>query len=135
MKMPKFVITMSLFLMFAFRASNFGAAEGLAIGQSQYRLGLASWYSEDSPGINERTANMEIFDDSEFTCAMWGVEFDTFVKVTNLENGKSVVLRVNDRGPAKRLVRKGRIIDLTKTAFARIASLRTGLISVKVEFV
>jgi rare lipoprotein A len=75
---------------------------------------------------------MEEFDDGEITAAMWGVPFGTLVKVTNLDSGKSVVVRVNDRGPAKRLVRGGRIIDLTKEAFSRIAPLRKGLVPVEV---
>ncbi len=96
-------------------------------------IGLASWYAEFSPGIRKTTANMELFDDSELTCAMWDVPFGTIIKVTNLENNKTVIVRVNDRGPAKRLVRNGRIIDLTQAAFAKIADLGEGLIQVKVE--
>ncbi|MCK5013892.1 MAG: septal ring lytic transglycosylase RlpA family lipoprotein, partial [Candidatus Omnitrophica bacterium] len=63
----------------------------------------------------------------------WEVPFNQMVKVTNLENGKSVVVRVNDRGPHKRYVARGRIIDLSKRAFARIASLERGLIRIKLE--
>jgi rare lipoprotein A len=73
---------------------------------------------------------MEIFNDSQLTCAMWDMPFNTILKVTNLENGKSVVVRVNDRGPAKRL---NRTIDLTKAAFFRIADLEKGLAEVSVE--
>jgi len=94
--------------------------------------GIASWYSKDDPGILETTANMEIFDDTQFTCAIWDVPFNTILKVTNLENGKSILVRVNDRGPAKRL---GRLIDLTKSAFSTIADLQKGLIEVQVEII
>ena len=97
--------------------------------------GIASWYSENDPGILKTTANMEIFDDSSLTCAMWDVPFNTCLKVTNLENGKSIIVRVNDRGPAKRLVQKGRIIDLTQHAFSQIADLTQGLIKVKIEII
>ena len=100
---------------------------------SMSKVGVASWYAEFSPGINETTANMEIFDSSQLTCAIWDVPFDTMIRVTNLENAKSIVVRVNDRGPAKRLVREGRIIDLTREAFARIADLGEGLIKVRIE--
>jgi rare lipoprotein A len=92
--------------------------------------GKASWYSQRDPGILLTTANMEIFNDSQLTCAMWDMPFNTILKVTNLENGKSVVVRVNDRGPARRL---NRTIDLTKTAFSRIADLEKGLAEVSVE--
>ncbi|MCK5082729.1 MAG: septal ring lytic transglycosylase RlpA family protein [Candidatus Omnitrophica bacterium] len=95
--------------------------------------GRASWYSEQSPGINERTANNEVFNDSALTAAMWEVPFDQRVKVTNVENGKSVIVRINDRGPHRRYVANGRIIDLTKQAFSRIASLEKGLIQIELE--
>lgn len=95
-------------------------------------FGTASWYSERDRGIRPTTANREKFDDGKITAAMWGVPFGTLVKVTNTASGKFVVVRVNDRGPARRLVRKGRIIDLTKEAFSRIAPLRKGLVSVEI---
>jgi rare lipoprotein A len=97
-------------------------------------LGKASWYSKQSPGIRKHTANMEVFDDRQLTCAMWGAPFNQVVKVTNRANGKSVVVRVNDRGPHFRYFRKGRLIDLTKTAFKKIASPDNGLIEVEIEF-
>ena len=93
------------------------------------RYGTASWYSETDPGINLHTANGEIFDDSKLTCASWEFPFGTLLKVTNQGNGKSVVCRVNDRGPHKRLKRA---IDLTKTAFSKINNPRQGLIRVAI---
>jgi rare lipoprotein A len=95
--------------------------------------GTASWYSQSDAGILPTTANRERFDDQQLTCAIWDMPFNTLLKVTNLENKKSVVVRVNDRGPAKRLVAQGRIIDLTKEAFAQIAELEKGLIRIKFE--
>ena len=92
--------------------------------------GNASWYSQNDQGILLTTANMERFDDSQLTCAMWDLPFNTILKVTNLENGKSVIVRVNDRGPARRL---NRSIDLTKAAFARICDLEKGLAEVSIE--
>nr|MBU1327823.1 septal ring lytic transglycosylase RlpA family protein [Candidatus Omnitrophota bacterium] len=94
--------------------------------------GKASWYSQNDPGILLTTANMEQFDDSELTCAIWDLPFNTILKVTNLENGKSVIVRVNDRGPAKRL---NRTIDLTKQAFSKIADPDKGLADVSVEII
>ncbi len=98
------------------------------------RTGMASWYSRKSPGIKKRTANNEVFNDRALTCAMWGVEFNRKVKVTNLENGRSVVVRVNDRGPSERYVRKGRVVDLTKEAFKRLGTPKNGIIEVEIEF-
>jgi rare lipoprotein A len=97
------------------------------------QIGQASWYSRQSPGINKYTANNEIFDDSDLTAAMWDVPFNQRVRVTNLENGKSVIVRVNDRGPHRRFVEEGRLIDLTRQAFATIASLDRGLIEIELE--
>ena len=91
--------------------------------------GTASWYSETDPGINYRTANNEVFDDSKLTCASWHFPFGTYLKVENEANGESVICRVNDRGPAKRL---NRLIDLTQGAFKQIAPVRKGLIRVSV---
>lgn len=95
-------------------------------------LGQASWYSESDPGVLKNTANMEVFNDQEYTCAMWDIPFNTHAQIINLETGKSVFVRVNDRGPAKRLVKNGRIIDLSKKAFSEIADLKRGLIRVQV---
>jgi rare lipoprotein A len=97
--------------------------------------GQSSWYSRESPGINERTANNEKFDDQAMTGALWGVRFNQKVKVTNLDNGTSVIIRVNDRGPARRFVRQGRVIDLTEGAFSRVAPLKRGIIDVRVDLV
>ncbi len=95
--------------------------------------GKASWYSRQSPGINKYTANNERFNDQEMTCAIWGVGFGRQIRVTNLENGKSVIVRVNDRGPEHHLLLQGRIIDLTKSAFQKIAPTREGIVDVKIE--
>lgn len=98
-----------------------------------YIEGIASWYAEFSPGIQKTTANMEVFDHNGLTCAIWDVPFNTRLEVTNLENGESVVVRVNDRGPAKRLCRAGRIVDLSLAAFRAIADPDKGLIRVRVR--
>ncbi len=97
------------------------------------KQGKASWYSENDPGVNLRTANRELFDDEAMTCAMWGVPFNQRVKITNLKNGKSIIVRVNDRGPHKRFVQRGRIIDLTRSAFKQISPLKHGLIDIQIE--
>ncbi len=81
------------------------------------------------------TASGERFNENDLTAAMWHAAFGTLVRVTNLANGKSVVVRINDRGPARRLVKRGRVIDLSKGAFMRIANLKEGVIKVKLELV
>ena len=102
-------------------------------GLRYVRAGKASWYSTKSPGINKRTANNEIFNDRDLTCAIWGVEFNRKIRVTNLENGKSITVRVNDRGPHSRFVSKGRVIDLTLEAFSRLGAPKDGLMKVEIE--
>ncbi|MCA9394416.1 MAG: septal ring lytic transglycosylase RlpA family lipoprotein [Candidatus Omnitrophica bacterium] len=96
--------------------------------------GKASWYSKNSPGIRKHTANNEVFDDRAMTCAMWGAPFNQRLRVTNLDNGKSVEVRVNDRGPHPRFLQQGRIIDLTEAAFSQIAPTRQGLIPIRIEY-
>ena len=96
--------------------------------------GVASWYSSADPGVGLFTASGEPFDDTQLTCANWDLPFGSFLQVTNLETGRAVTVRVNDRGPAKRVVAQGRVIDLSKAAFNQIANLDRGLISIKAEF-
>lgn len=87
--------------------------------------GTASWYG---PGFHGRkTANGERFDTQELTCAHKSLPFNTILKVTNLENGRYTIVRVNDRGPYVR----GRIIDLSNAAKNEIGM--GGLAKVRIE--
>jgi len=108
-------------------------AEGVIPNGKNCIIGMASWYSKTDRGIHKTTANMESFCDRKNTCAVWNMPFNTLVRVTNLLNGKSIIVRVNDRGPAKHLVKRGRIIDLTKGAFSKIAEPGHGLIPIKIS--
>ena len=80
-------------------------------------------------GDGQRTANGEPFDPNAFTAAHKTLPFNTRVRVTNPKNGKSVVVRITDRGPFV----NGRCLDLTTAAFAAIASLNSGVITAKYE--
>ena len=91
--------------------------------------GTASWYSETDPGVHRLTASGEVFDDAKATCASWYFPFGSYVKVTNIHDGKFVICRVNDRGPKRSL---NRVIDLTKSSFGKIADPEDGLIKVMV---
>ena len=84
--------------------------------------GGASFYGEKWNG--RRTANGEIFNTYELTAAHKSLPFGTKVKVVNKTTGKSVVVRINDRGPFV----KGRTIDLSKKAFQSIASINKGVL-------
>jgi rare lipoprotein A len=79
------------------------------------------------------TASGERYDENALTCAMRRRDWGTMFRVTNIETGKSVVVRLNDFGPNKKLHAKGRIVDLSKGAFNKIADLKQGVIRVKVE--
>lgn len=92
-------------------------------------LGKASYYADKYHG--RMTANGEIFDKRAMTAAHKTLPFNTVVRVTNLDNGKSVVVRINDRGPFI----KGRIIDLSEKAAEDIAMVNKGVVDVKMEIV
>jgi rare lipoprotein A len=97
------------------------------------QVGLASWYG---PGFHgDRTASGEIFDQREMVAAHRSLPLGSVVRVTNLENGRRVVLRVIDRGPYGRNYRKGTIIDVSRGAARRLDFIRDGLVRVRVEVV
>jgi len=95
-----------------------------------YQEGIASYYTVQSS--SNLTASGEIYNENALTCAMWNVDFGTKIEVTNLENDKKVIVRVNDRGPNKRL---NRLIDLSKRAFFILSDghLEKGLLKVKIR--
>jgi rare lipoprotein A len=89
--------------------------------------GKASYYGEDFHG--KKTASGEVFNMWDYTCAHKTLPFNTKLKVTNLKNKKTVIVRVNDRGPFVR----GRIIDLSFAAAKKIGMIKDGIIKVKIE--
>ena len=96
-------------------------------GLIQY--GIASWYGSDFHG--KRTADGEIYDMYKLTAAHKQLPFHTLVEVTNLDNQKKVIVRINDRGPFI----KGRIIDLSKKAGQRIGIENTGTAQVRLRII
>lgn len=91
------------------------------------QTGLASWYGPDFHG--KATSNKEIYNMYDLTAAHNTLPFGTQVMVTNLDNGKSVVVRINDRGPFV----KNRLIDLSFAAARVLGMVGTGTAPVKVE--
>jgi rare lipoprotein A len=89
--------------------------------------GIASWYGPDFHG--HKTANGEIYDQNEMTAAHRTLQMPSLVRVTNLENGRSVVVRVNDRGPYAR----GRLIDVSKRAAELLGFISKGTARVRIE--
>ncbi len=90
-------------------------------------IGIASFYGTKFNG--RRTASGEKFNNSALTAAHLSLPFGSLVKVTNMRNGKTVVVRINDRGPHV----KGRIIDLSKAAAKKIGIGRAGTARVSLE--
>ncbi len=89
--------------------------------------GKASYYARSFHG--EETANGETFNQNALVAAHKTLPFGTQVQVTNLDNGKQVTVRINDRGPFK----PGRIIDLSRLAAREIDLLEEGLAPVEIE--
>lgn len=87
----------------------------------------ASWYG---PGFHGRkTANGELYDQMSYTAAHKSLKFGTLLKITNLRNNKSVVVRINDRGPYV----EGRDLDLSKASALALGIVKRGVVRIKVE--
>lgn len=90
-------------------------------------IGVASWYGDDFHG--RLTANGEIYNMDDMTAAHPTLPLPSMVKVTNLQNGKSAIVRVNDRGPFA----KSRIIDVSEKAAFALGFRDRGTTEVKIE--
>ena len=97
--------------------------------KAPYQVGTASWYGSYFDG--KPTASGEAYDMHDLTAAHPTLPLGSYVRVTNLHNGRAVVVRVNDRGP----IVQGRIIDLSYTAAHRLGIAQTGSGEVEVESV
>jgi rare lipoprotein A len=96
--------------------------------QKPYQVGTASWYGKQFHG--KTTASGEDFDMFEFTAAHRKLPLGSFVKVTNLKNGKWIIVRVNDRGPYV----GNRIMDLSYSA-ARMLNFRDGVERIRIDLI
>lgn len=116
-----FIYLVIIFLFFGLSQSAYSQDD------SQTQKGIASWYGTKYHG--RPTSSGERYNKNEMTAAHNGFPFGTKVKVTNLVNNKSVILRINDRGPFK----GPRIIDVSEAAAKKLDFRSHGLSSVKVE--
>lgn len=91
--------------------------------------GIASWYGRRFMG--KKTASGEVFDPEKMTAAHRRLAMGTLVRVTNLKNGRQVMVRINDRGPYI----PGRIIDLSRAAARTMDMIERGLAPVRMEIV
>ena len=92
-----------------------------------YQVGTASWYGQDFQG--KPTASGEPFDMHDFTAAHLTLPLGTYVRVTNLRNGRSAIVRINDRGP----VVEGRIIDVSYNVARALGFKSQGLQTVRLD--
>ncbi len=96
-----------------------------------FESGTASYYSYECAKLP--MANGRPFNPEKRTCASWFYDFGTMLAVRSLDTGRVTHVVVTDRGPNKRLVKRGRIIDLSKRAFEDICDLEKGLTRVVVS--
>lgn len=116
----KIFIAFSLLVLLASCSSTTRYTEYKSIEGNLIETGIASWYGPNFHG--KRTANGEIYNMNEYTAAHKTLPFDTILRVTNKQNNKSVIVRINDRGPYV----KSRIIDLSRKAAEEIDMIRDG---------
>ena len=95
----------------------------------QAMAGRASYYADKYHG--RRTSSGEIFNKNAMTAAHKTLEFGTRLKVTNLDNGKSVIVKINDRGPFK----PGRILDVSEAAARKLDMIKNGTARVSLEVI
>ncbi|WP_070884356.1 septal ring lytic transglycosylase RlpA family protein [Pseudomonas argentinensis] len=121
--MRRLSVLLALFSLLLAGCSSFGGGV-----PGDYRAeGKASYYGKAHHG--NRTASGERFNQNALTAAHRTLPFGTMVKVTNLNNDRSVVVRINDRGPFAR----GRIIDVSRKAAESLDMIRSGVVPVRVE--
>jgi rare lipoprotein A len=94
-----------------------------------YQIGRASWYGDDFQG--QKTASGEDFDENELTCAHRSLPLGSLIRVTNLRNHKTIVVRVNDRGPMP----ESRVIDLSYAAARFLGFSSRGTAPVRLDLV
>ncbi len=114
----------------SFVMSSCAGGYGSTGAGSEYELeGIASYYAEDFHG--RRTSSGERYDMYALTAAHRQLPFNSLVRVTNLENNRSVQVRINDRGPFK----DGRVIDLSFKAALELGLIAKGTVPVRIEIV
>ena len=130
-KVPKIVKYLALLSFLLLMLAGCSTAQPRAAGDlAGYKeSGQASFYADKHQ--NQRTASGALYRHDLSTAAHKKLPFGSVVKVTNTSNGKSVLVTINDRGPFVR----GRVIDLSKSAFSRIGDTASGLLNVEIEVI
>ena len=120
-KLPIFLLI--VLLIFACRTSGNNPSKKIK------SMGFASYYHDSLHG--KKTASGERYDRDKLTAAHKSLPFGTRIRVSRIDNGKSVNVRINDRGPFI----EGRIVDLSRKAAKRIDLLREGITKVRIEVI
>ena len=127
---PGFALLLSVVLAACSSAPRFTTAPDTSVPSGPHQLqGIASYYADEFNG--RTTANGEVFDMHAMTAAHRSLPFDTRVKVRNLENGREVIVRINDRGPFV----DNRVIDLSLGAAREIGLVASGTAPVQLEII
>jgi rare lipoprotein A len=127
MRMSRAFACLLIFFTLQACSSILGRKDSDWIGYTE--SGRASYYAMKFQ--LKRTASGELYDNAKKTAAHKKLPFGTKIKVTNIKNRKSVIVKINDRGPFV----QGRIVDLSRSAFTSIANLDAGIIEVKIEVI
>jgi rare lipoprotein A len=127
MRLPAVAFSLGALLFSAGCGSSLPRSSATGGESADHSEGIASYYAEEFNG--RQTASGEVYDMEGLTAAHPTLPFNTRVRVTNLDNGKSVVVRINDRGPFK----KGRILDLSYRAARLIGLIPEGTAPVRME--
>ena len=114
-------------LAFALAATSCGGKPKPALTPGAVETGVASYYASKFHG--RQTANGETYDETKLTAAHRTLPFGTVARITNLENGREIEVRINDRGPFK----KGRIVDVSRRGAELLDFIRAGLVRVRLE--
>lgn len=122
MKKILLIVAMVIFMIVPQTVNAIGSNGDVTKGFS----GKASYYGKSHHG--KKMANGKKFNMHNLTCAHKSLPFGTKLKVTNIDNGKTVIVEVTDRGPYA----KGRVLDLSEKAFSEIASIKKGVTKVEV---
>lgn len=124
-----FVALMFSFLAGCSSTASIDSSKTRSYAKSHELVGQASWYGNKYHG--RRTASGERYNMRAYTAAHKTLPFGTIVRVTNTANGKTVDVKINDRGPFV----KGRIIDLSRKSFEQIGDISKGIAPVKIEII
>lgn len=124
--MLKPIITLA-FLLISFSPMSLAAQEKEDYQAGYTEQGIISYYTARFD--NRKTASGEIFDNQDLVASHRRIPFDSKVKITNLSNGKSVIVRINDRGPYA----YGRMMDVSEAAARKIGLISSGTIKAEIE--